>query len=170
MGDETPSSPEAGSTTPSAGPETPATEIPPEELVLLAGTERRVARVMVVMGVMGVAACWWWGGASWAVGFGVGATVSALSLQWMTTSVNVLANAIATQTDKHPGAKRPGSGSTAAVFRFLFRYALIALAGYAIFSNSAISLEAFFGGLFLSIAALLVEAGFQIYYELRKHR
>jgi hypothetical protein len=46
--------------------------------------------------------------------------------------------------------------------RFILRYALIALAGYVIFCSSVLSLPAFFAGLFVAIAAVLVEIVYQL--------
>jgi hypothetical protein len=38
------------------------------------------------------------------------------------------------------------------------------LAGYAIFLDSVISLTAFLAGLFISLAALMVEAAYQVFH------
>ena len=51
--------------------------------------------------------------------------------------------------------------------RFVLRYALIGLVGYAIFKSSFVSLGAFFLGLFLFIAAILAEVAYEIYRALR---
>jgi hypothetical protein len=53
------------------------------------------------------------------------------------------------------------------VARFVLRYALIGVAGYAIFRSSTLSLEAFFAGLFIAIGAILAEAAYQIYRGFR---
>lgn len=47
--------------------------------------------------------------------------------------------------------------------RFIFRYALLGLAGYAIFLSSAISLKAFLLGLFVFVAGLMAEAVYQTF-------
>jgi hypothetical protein len=61
------------------------------------------------------------------------------------------------------GDRRPGG----VWGRFVFRYALIGLVGYAIFKSSLVSLGAFFLGLFLFIAAILAEIGYQVYCAFR---
>jgi len=64
-----------------------------------------------------------------------------------------------------PPPRGRGAGVAA---RFVLRYALIGLAGYAIFVSSLVSLGAFFLGLFLFIAAILAEVAYQIYGAFRR--
>lgn len=131
-------------------------EIPEAEQRLLAGVEGRIARAMGVLALVGVAGFWLWRGGSWAAGFGIGAVLSALNFLWMKNAVSLLADAVST----HPQPAKRQSGTVA---RFVLRYALIGVAGYAIFHSSAISLEAFFAGLFTAVGAILVEAAYQVY-------
>jgi hypothetical protein len=139
------------------------TTIPPGEQRLLAGVEPRIQRATLALGAIGAAAFWLWQGAGWAAGFAVGAALSALSFHWMKGAVNKLAE---TALAADAGSRPRGSGG--AVFRFILRYGLIGLAGYVIFRSSVISLVAFFAGLFVSIVAVLVEIGYQLYTGFRR--
>ena len=141
--------------------------IPAEELKLLAGVEPRIFRATLVLGVIGAAGFWLWRGPGWAAGFAVGAALSALSFQWMKTAINTLADTVllgASPSEPAGVSKRRSAG---AVARFVLRYALIAVAGYVIFRSSVISLVAFFAGLFVAIAATLVEVAYQVYLSFR---
>ena len=141
--------------------------IPAEELKLLAGVEPRIFRSIWIVGLAGATAFWLWRGPGWAAGFAVGAALSALSFQWMKTAINTLADTVLLgASPSEPGgvSKRRSAG---AVARFVLRYALIAVAGYVIFRSSVISLVAFFAGLFVAIAATLVEVAYQVYLSFR---
>ncbi|MBI3934401.1 MAG: ATP synthase subunit I [Acidobacteria bacterium] len=144
-----------------------STKIPAGELRLLAGVEPRVFRSTLILGITGAVALWLWRGTGWAVGFAVGAALSGLSFQWMQAAISAIAERIASDlaTSGQRHARKPGSAG--AVARFVLRYALIGIAGYVIFRSSAVSLAAFFAGLFVSIAAVLVEIGYQIYLGFR---
>jgi hypothetical protein len=173
-----------------------ATAIPAPEVELLAGTERRINRGMIVIGIAGTVFCLGWGGLRWGAGFAIGAALSALNFRWMKAAVSVIANAASGPLSQHtrnqtaegsgaespPGSPEEGSGSGApsgsgpgrgqgqgigAAARFVFRYALIGLVAYAIFISSFISLGAFFAGLFVFIAAILAEVARQIYGAFR---
>lgn len=136
-------------------------EIPEAEKRLLAGVEGRIARAMVVLALAGGAGFWLWRGGGWAAGFGIGAVLSGLNFLWMKNAVSLLADAVA--SDRQPSKRHSGT-----VARFVLRYALIGLAGYAIFHSSAISLEAFFAGLFVAVGAILAEAAYQVYRGFRE--
>ncbi|MBI2820209.1 MAG: ATP synthase subunit I [Acidobacteria bacterium] len=145
----------------------PNIQIPPEELKLLVGVEPRIFRTTLLLGIIGAATFWLWRGPGWATGFAIGASLSALSFQWMKTAINVLADkAISAGSNVEPASK-PKRGTAGAVARFVLRYALIGIAGYVIFRSSIVSLVAFFAGLFVTIVAALVEVGYQIYLGFR---
>ena len=144
-------------------------EIPAEETQFLAGVEPRILRAIWVLGVAGMAACWLWRDWSWAAGFAIGAILSALNFLWMKAAIGALAAAAVSSSSgaSHQQEKQSKGRSAGAVARFVLRYALIALAGYAILHSSDISLGAFFLGLFLAIVAILVEIAYQIYLAFR---
>lgn len=167
--------------------------IPAAEAKLLAGTERRIQRAMWVLGALGTALCWLWRGWGWGAGFAIGAFLSALNFRWMKSAVHALADAAsepfsssATGSATGPAFLPGNAASTTEEVseqtapatardrrprgvwgRFVFRYALIGLAGYAIFKSSFVSLGAFFLGLFLFIAAILAEIVYQVYCAFR---
>jgi hypothetical protein len=167
--------------------------IPAPEAELLAGTERRIARAMLVLGVAGTLVCLVWGGVEWGAGFAVGAALSALNFHWMKTAATALADAATGHASQLPSGdfgstddevrtygegaqqgdtpapqpQRQHSRGVGVAVRFVFRYALIGLVGYAIFISSLISLGAFFLGLFLFIAAILVEIAYQVHGAFR---
>jgi hypothetical protein len=83
------------------------------------------------------------------------------------SSVTDSATAAATAVEEGvPGQSAPRPAGAVWV-RFVLRYALIGLVGYAIFKSSFVSLGAFFLGLFLFIAAILAEIVYEIYRAFR---
>ena len=142
--------------------------IPAEERQLLGGVEPRILRTTLILGVLGSAAFWIWRGAGWAGGFAIGAALSGLSFQWMKTAINTIAATITPDPSPGSTSSKPKAGVAAATVRFVLRYALIGIAGYVIFRSSVMSLPAFFAGLFVAIAAVLAEVGYQIYLGFRR--
>lgn len=94
-----------------------------------------------------------------ALGFLVGALISGLNFFWLKEVVSTLADGM-TRTLKRGSAR-------GVVFRFVARYALIAVIAYAIFSSPTINIYGFFGGLFLPVAAMFGEAFFELYAAVR---
>ena len=123
-----------------------------------AAAERRIWRFQLVLAGIGTAGAGWltgWGGAA---GFAVGAAVSSLNFLWLKQAVDALA------------AKATGAETAAArkkqkvlVWKFVGRYLLIAVAAYAILKHTAWDIRALLAGLFLFVAAILVEIGFEIW-------
>ena len=161
--------------------------IPPAEADLLAGTERRIGWAMWALGTLGTVLCWLWRGWGWGAGFAIGAILSALNFRWMKSAASALADAATAPAVPSsagqaylPAATPANSDSDQTApptlrprpvrgvwVRFVLRYALIGLAGYAIFKSSFVSLGAFFLGLFLFIAAILTEIAYQVYCAFR---
>ena len=54
------------------------------------------------------------------------------------------------------------------VFKFFFRYVLLAAVLYVIFKSSAVSVYGLFMGLFLPVGAILIEAVYELYNALRR--
>ena len=107
------------------------------------------------------------GGATWlhfgwriALGFACGCAIAYLNFYWLERVVSALADR-ATQS----GYKQSSGG---VVFRFLFRYVLMALAAYAILTVSPASLYGLFAGLFLPVAGIACEAGYELYAALAR--
>jgi hypothetical protein len=93
------------------------------------------------------------------LGFIVGCAIAYLNFYWLKRVVSGLA-------DKVTGTGKRAS-SAGIVLRFLARYFLMALAAYAIFRISPASLYGLFAGLFLPVAAIMCEAGYELYAALR---
>jgi hypothetical protein len=155
-----------------ATPEQPQSDstIPAAEQHLLDGVEPRIARIMLVLGILGTVSFLLWQGAGWAAGFAIGAALSGLSFHWMKFAVKTLsesatAGAAGTGT---PEAARAARGTSGAVLRFVLRYALIGIAGYVIFRSSVLSLAAFFAGLFVAVAAVVAEIVYEIVLSFRR--
>lgn len=144
-----------------------ASQVPAAEQSLLAGVEPRIFRSTAILGVAGIVACWLARGGGWAAGFAIGAVLSALSFHWMKGAISSMATAAAAPAASETGEKKPRPSGAGIAARFVLRYALIGVAGYVIFRSSAVSLAAFFAGLFVAVAAILAEVAYQIYLGLR---
>jgi len=119
------------------------------------GAIGRIQRFMIALaGILSVG-CWWRYGGRIALGFFCGCAIAYLNFRWLEKVVSALADR-ATQSEYR-------QSSSGVVFRFLLRYFLMALAAYAIFSVSRASLSGLFAGLFLPVAGIACEAGYELY-------
>lgn len=146
----------------------PATE--PQASFSYAEAERRIRRFEVAIGALGAVAAWWLAGAGAAIAFSVGALVSGLNFLWLTQAVDALVDA-ATAGSSAGAASDPRATRRKRrqlVAKFLGRYLLIGLAAYVILKHTAWSVKALFAGLFLFVAAVLAEIGWEIVAELKK--
>jgi hypothetical protein len=98
----------------------------------------------------------------WKVGAGLalGCAIAWVNFYWLKQAVSALADRV-TAT----GRAQSGGGVVA---RFLLRYALIALGAYVIFRVSRESLYGLLGGLFLTVAAILCEAVYEVVISIRR--
>jgi len=120
-----------------------------------AGALTRISRSMIVLALAFSLAAWLFYGWRVALGFACGCAIAYLNFHWLKRVVTVLA-------DRITEAGRPQS-SKGVVLRFLFRYVLMGLVAYAIFSVSPASLYGLFVGLFLPVAAIACEAAYETY-------
>jgi hypothetical protein len=123
-----------------------------------AAAERRIWRFQVVLALAGTAAAAWLAGWAGAAGFAVGAGVSSLNFLWLKQAVDAL-------TEKAAGAEVLATRGKrkALVWKFVGRYLLIAAAAYAILKHTTWDIRALLAGLFLFVAAILVEISFEIW-------
>ncbi|MBZ5572091.1 MAG: ATP synthase subunit I [Acidobacteriia bacterium] len=124
------------------------------------GALRRIPRFMLVLALFfGMAAEIRFG---WrvALGFVCGCGIAYLNLHWLERVVTALADKI-TQTGKAPSSK-------GVVWRFLLRYILMGLGGYAILTVSPASLYGLLAGLFLPVAGIACEASYELYVALTR--
>ena len=138
--------PEVGSPKPGADP---------DPNVFYAGALDRLRRFMMVIAILATLAAALRFGWRTALGFACGSAVAYLNFHWLKRVVSGLADRI-TQT----GAPKSGKGI---VLRFLLRYAVMALAAYAILTVSPASLYGLLAGLFLPVAAVACEAAYETY-------
>jgi hypothetical protein len=124
------------------------------------GAVARIPRFMIAVALVLTLAAWLRFGWRVALGFGCGCAIAYLNFHWLERVVSALADR-ATSSEY-----RQSSGGI--VFRFLVRYFLMALAGYAIFSVSPASLYGLFAGLFLPVAGIACEAGYELYMALAR--
>jgi hypothetical protein len=123
-----------------------------------AGALRRIRNCMAVLAPLFVAAAWIRFGLRAAIGMVFGCAIAYVNFHW-------LKQVIAGFVDRATGVATSESGQ-GIVFRFLFRYVLMALGAYAILTVSPASLNGLLAGLFLPVAAILCEALYEVYAAL----
>jgi hypothetical protein len=115
---------------------------------------QRIQTFMVVLGTAAlITACIFFG---WRIGLGfaLGATIAYLNFYWLKKVVAGLAELTI-------GSGTPAS-SRGVIHRFLLRYFLMAIIAFVILTVSRESLYGLFVGLFLPVAAILCEAGYEV--------
>jgi hypothetical protein len=137
-----------------------AEEIIPLPEEFYSGALARISRLMLILALAGVlAALLGWG---WrvALGFACGCGIAQLNFHWLKRVVGALADHMTQAANPKP--------TKGMVLRFLLRYALMALAAYAIFTVSRTSLYGLFAGLFLPVAGIACEAAYEAYAALAR--
>ncbi len=134
--------------------------IPEQSEAFYAGAYGRIVRLMLVLGVVLSVLALIRFGVVIAAGFVVGCAIGMLNFHWLKRVVSAVVERAAGT------GERPRSAGV--VLRFLLRYLLVAAAAYAIFRVSLASLYGLLAGLFLPVAAILVEAVYEVYAALRR--
>ena len=119
------------------------------------GAVGRIQRTMLVLAVALTAGAFWVFGWRAMVGCACGCVIAYVNFVWLKRVVEAFSERIT------ESAKQGSAGGIVA--RFLLRYALMAVAAYAIFSFSPASLNGLFAGLFLPVAAIACEAAYEAY-------
>jgi len=111
---------------------------------------RRIGRAIVAIAVGGTAAALAWGGWNWSAGFGLGAGASWLNYRWLAGIAGGLG----------------GEGRTRTRLAVLagLRYLLLGLGAYVIVRFSKVSVTAALAGLFVPVAAVMLEMLYQLVY------
>jgi small-conductance mechanosensitive channel len=122
------------------------------------GALDRIRRFMAVIAPPATAFGWWKFGARAAAGFALGCLIAYINFHW-------LKRVISGFVDRAAGTTTSQS-SDGIVFRFLLRYILMAVGAYVILTVSPASLNGLLAGLFLPVAAILCEAGYEVYAAL----
>lgn len=112
---------------------------------------RRIFRGAAVLGVAGAAAALWLGGWRSGLGFLLGAAGSGLNFYWLHRLVEGLA----------PGGRRPRK---ALLVLLATRYLVLGLGGYVTVRLFGLSLAAILVGLFVPVAAIIVEIVYELVY------
>ena len=132
------------------------TEIPESERALLAQAERRLGRMILFLTPVGAGvAAWGWGGET-ALAFAVGGALAYLNYRWIVAVVDTLVRS--TQAGRVPRR---------AYVKLLAPLLLLGAGLYVIFSRSLVSVGGFVGGLLLLVAAVMMEAAYQVYLAVR---
>lgn len=116
---------------------------------VLDGALARMLRGMMLLGAAGTLLLLLFRGWTWGAGFAIGSAVSWLNFRWLKQIAEAL------------GGKRPRA--RLALFLGL-RYLLLSCGAYVIVRFTSISLPAALAGLFVSVAAVIVEILFQLVY------
>jgi hypothetical protein len=112
--------------------------------------QARIAKAMFAISAGGVLGAWAWHGWTWGVGFALGAFASWLNYRSLQQVVDAL------------GRRRP-TRKRVAVMAGL-RYLLLGGGAYAILHYSPVSVGAALTGLFVAVAAVIVEMFIQLVY------
>jgi ATP synthase I subunit len=122
------------------------------EQALYENGPRRITRISAVLAVAGCLACLILRGWKWGLGYLLGAAASHLNFRWLKRVVDSLGES----TRRRPGAK----------FAILMglRYLLLAAGAYVIVNFTSLSLPAALAGLFVPVAAVILEIVFELIY------
>jgi len=120
----------------------------------------RMLRFLMLCGAVFTALAAWRFGRVTAVGFAAGAVIAYLSFRSLNRAVQALAARIVE-------AHRQESGYSL-VHGFFLRYLLAGVVAYVIFTSSPRAFRGFLFGLCTPVAAMLMEAGVEAYYALRR--
>jgi hypothetical protein len=124
------------------------------------GAIDRIRRITLVLGVVSTVVIWFLFGTAIGAGFLLGCVISYINFHWLKKAVGALADRV-TRTGQ-PGA------SSGIVVRFMLRYGFIAIGCYVILMSSKSSVYGLLGGLFLTVAAILCEAAYEVAVALRR--
>jgi hypothetical protein len=124
------------------------------------GAYSRIGRSMAVLAILACAYSLARYGWHVAAGLAVGCGLSAVNFLWMKRAINSFAARMAGKGENEKVSR--GSAT-----RFVARYGLMGVAAYVIFKSSIVSLNGVLIGLFLPVAAILVEAVYETYVALR---
>jgi hypothetical protein len=134
------------------------------------GAQRRVERLILILGVCGIAIAGVRWGLRAGLGFAAGAGLAWINYRWLKHGVKAILPAPeavpAPQTEKEAGASMSAAGTpkvpVAAFAKFFGRYILLGVALYVILAYSLVPAAAFLAGLFVGVAAVLAEFSYEL--------
>jgi hypothetical protein len=118
--------------------------------------EHRLRLLSLYLGIAATAGLLFWGTAKLAVSFVLGAILSALNFHWLKLGVDRLLNPDVIQNVSIKRLDRK------LILKYFLRYALIGVTLYVIVRVKFLDLRAAFLGLFLFVAAILIECLHQV--------
>src|SRR5437763_3447952 len=136
-------------------------EVPPKiNERFFASAYERIVRILLIF-LPGLSLLLWaFFNHRFALGFFVGGVIAIINF----LSLRKLVIAFAYRVISSAGERR----SSGLVLRFLLRYALIAIAGYAIFKSSSMSAYGLLVGLAIPAVGIMIEAAYELYGALRR--
>jgi hypothetical protein len=118
------------------------------------GAAERIQKLILVIGAAALVTAFAYFGWRIGIGFALGGAISFLNFHWLKKIVAGLAElTISSGT---------AASSRGIVHRFVLRYFLMAIVAFVILAVSRESLYGLFAGLFLPVAAILCEAGYEL--------
>lgn len=120
-------------------------------------SEKRIARLTLVLGALAAILVAWFSGPSWGAGIFVGAILAWFNFRWLRQGVDALTTAAAVQANR-----RSPRVPIVTYFKALFRYGLIALAVYVIFKYLNVPILSMIFGLCALGAATMAVSVYEI--------
>lgn len=130
-------------------------EVPESERLLLAGAERRLGRVILLLILPGTLVTAWRWDLRMAGAFVFGGALAYLNYRWIVAIVDALERAQKAQVPRRTYA------------RLFLPLVLLAALLYVIFSRSLLPFAGVVGGLLLLVAAVVVEAVYEVLLAVR---
>lgn len=121
------------------------------------GALSRIGKVMPVLAGIGAVVAWRRYGWVMALGFALGCAIAYVNFQW-------LARVVTAMLDRAMYTGGKGEKKGPVVFRFLVRYALLALGAYGIYKLSPRSVNGMLAGLFTPVAAIACEIVYEVLF------
>jgi hypothetical protein len=121
---------------------------------------QRIVRNLIILLPCAATVLWLSFNHRFAVGFLIGGVIAIVNF----LSLKRLVIAFVDRVIASHGKER----SSGLVLRFLLRYGLVAMAGYAIFKSSAMSAYGLMAGLGIPAVGIMIEAGYELYGSWRR--
>jgi ATP synthase I chain len=124
------------------------------------GALDRIRRFTLIIGGVSTVVVWAIYGTAVALGYLIGCFISYVNFHWLKKAIEALAARV---TQSGYAASPRGI-----IIRFILRYGFIVIACYAILMGSKSSVFGLLGGLFVTVAAILCEAAYEVATSLRQ--
>ena len=121
---------------------------------------QRIVRTLIILLPFAATVLWLSFNHRFAVGFLVGGVIAIVNFLSLKRLVIAFVDRVITSHGKER--------SSGLVLRFLLRYGLVAMAGYAIFKSSAMSAYGLMAGLGIPAVGIMIEAGYELYGSWRR--